>query len=192
MNHPDYKMYPHIANLLAQKGQHMPHYSQLLIDPFDSAAAVEKSEAEFGNITVPTYTGSGWYGYTYKTHLLGAQSWFRNITAAPKKLLLAGPAHLDRPVQAFHNEMLRWYDHWLKGIDTGILADPPVRFWVMGANQWRSGDDWPLPETQWITVYLRGWERLTAQPFVPESTDDYQAPDAFVQMPATQTGRIQK
>ena len=188
---PDFRMYPHVYNVLALKGQHFPAYFEILINPYDSEEAVKKSEAEFAKITVPTYTGSGWYGYTYKTHLSGAQSWFRNITA-PKKLLLAGPAHLDRPVKAFHDEMLRWYDQWLKGIDTGILSDPPVRFWVMGANEWRSGSDWPLPETQWIKFYLRGWERLTAEPFVASSADDYQAPDAFAQMPASQTSRIQR
>ena len=136
-------------------------FFEVLIDPYDREAAVEKSESEFANITVPTYTGSGWYAYSYKTHLCGAQSWFRNINPPHKKLLLAGPAHLDRPVQALREEMLRWYDQWLKGIETGILHDPPVRFWVMGANEWRSGSDWPLPETQWIAFYLRGWERLT-------------------------------
>ena len=88
--------------------------------------------------------------------------------------------------------MLRWYDQWLKGIDTGILNDPPVRFWVMGANEWRSASDWPPPETQWIKFYLRGWERLTTEPFTPSSADDYQAPDAFAQVPASQTNRVQK
>jgi uncharacterized protein len=189
---PDFKMYPHVYNVLALKGQHFPAYFDILIDPYDKAAAVEKSEAEFSKINIPTYTGSGWYGYTYKTHLNGAQNWFRNIKAPHKKLLLAGPAHLDRPVKAFHNEMLRWYDQWLKGIDTGILNDAPVRFWVMGANEWRSASDWPPPETQWIKFYLRGWERLTTEPFTPSSADDYQAPDAFAQMPASQTNRIQK
>ena len=163
---PDFKMYPHVYNVLALKGQHFPAYFDILVDPYDKEEAVKKSEAEFSKIKIPTYTGSGWYGYTYKTHLVGAQNWFRNIDPPHKKLLLAGPAHLDRPVKAFHNEMLRWYDHWLKGIDTGILNDPPVRFWVMGANEWRSGSDWPLPETQWIKFYLRGWERLTTEPFV--------------------------
>jgi len=189
---PDFKMYPHVYNVLALKGQHFPAYFDILIDPYDKTEAVEKSEAEFSKIDIPTYTGSGWYGYTYKTHLNGAQNWFRNIKAPHKKLLLAGPAHLDRPVKSFHNEMLRWYDQWLKGIDTGILNDPPVRFWVTGANEWRSASDWPPPETQWIKFYLRGWERLTTEPFVPSSADDYQAPDAFAQMPASQTSRIQK
>ena len=96
MNNPDYKMYPHVYNLIAQKGQHMPPYFNVLVDPYDSEAAVKKSEAEFADIKVPTYTGSGWYGYTYKTHLNGCQHWYRNIEA-PKKLLLAGPAHLERP-----------------------------------------------------------------------------------------------
>ena len=35
MANPDYRMYPNIYNLLAQKGQHMPPYFDLLIDPYD-------------------------------------------------------------------------------------------------------------------------------------------------------------
>ncbi|MFZ3224568.1 MAG: CocE/NonD family hydrolase, partial [Xanthobacteraceae bacterium] len=50
MNNPDYKMYPHVYNLIAQKGQHMPPYYNVLVDPFDSEAAVQKSEAEFEQI----------------------------------------------------------------------------------------------------------------------------------------------
>jgi putative CocE/NonD family hydrolase len=192
MANPDYQMYPHVWNVVAQKGQHLPAYFDVLVDPCDKEAAVAKSEQEFVNIKIPTYTGSGWYGYTYKTHLNGAQNWFRNIKPPVKKLMFTGPAHLDRPFKAFHNEILRWYDHWFKGLDTGILNDPPVRFWVMGANSWRSGSDWPLPETEWVKFYLRGWERLSTDPFVPSSADDYQAPDAFVQMPASQTNEIQK
>ncbi len=67
-----------------------------------------------------------------------------------------------------------------------------MRFWVMGANEWRTGSDWPLPETQWVKFYLNGWERLSTDPFVPASADDYQAPDAFAQMPPSQTNRVQK
>ena len=192
MANPDYRMYPHVYNVVAQKGEHFPAYFDVLLDPHDKEEAVRKSEAEFSKITIPTYTGSGWYGYTYKTHLNGAQNWFRNIHPPDKRLLLTGPAHLDRPFKAFHNEILRWYDHWLKGIDSGILRDPPVRFWVMGANEWRSGSDWPLPETEWVKFYLNSWERLTADPLVAASADDNQAPDAFAQMPPSQTNRIAK
>ena len=119
-----------------------------------------RSEGEFSKIKVPFYTGSGWYGYTYKTHLNGAQSYFANAADAPKKLMFTGPAHLERPFHSFHREILKWYDHWLKGIDTGIMREPPVKFWVMGENTWRTADDWPLPETEWTKLYLRNWERL--------------------------------
>jgi hypothetical protein len=192
MQDPDFKMYPHVYNVLAQKGQHFPAFFDNLIYPWDREEAVKQSEAEFSKINIPTYTGSGWYGYTYKTHLVGCQNWYRNINPPHKKMLLAGPAHLERPFKAFHNEILRWYDQLLKGIDTGIFDEPPVTYWVMGANKWRSAADWPPPEVEWVKFYLNSWERLTTQPFEPASIDALQGPDAFAQMPPNKTNRIQK
>jgi predicted acyl esterase len=192
MSNPDYRMYPNVYNLVAQKGQHMPPYFDLLIDPHDKEEAVTRAEDEFSKIKVPFYTGSGWYGYTYKTHLNGAQSYFANASDAPKKLMFTGPAHLERPFHSFHREILKWHDHWLKGIDTGVMREPPVKFWVMGENAWRTADDWPLPETEWTKIYLRNWERLSSEPFTPASADEFVPPDAFVQMPPTQTNVVQK
>src|SRR5437870_6242266 len=191
MANPDYRMYPNVFNLVAQKGQHMPPYFDLLIDPYDKEEMVAKSEADLARIKVPFYTGSGWYGYTYKTHLNGAQNYFGNVDA-PKKLMFTGPAHLERPFRSFHHEILKWYDHWLKGIDTGVMREPPVKFWVMGENKWRHADDWPLPDTQWTKLYLRNWERLSPEPFAPASVDQFTPPDAFVQMPPSQTNVIQR
>jgi predicted acyl esterase len=191
MSNPDYMIYPHLYNILTQKGQHMPPIFELLIHPYDREETVEKAEADFAKINIPVYTGSGWCAYGYKTHLNGAQNWFRNIDV-PKKVTFGGPAHLERPFRSLHQEILRWYDHWLKGIDTGIMNEPPVKYWVTGANEWRSGDDWPLPETQWTKLYLSSWGRLRPQPFLPSSTDGRLAPDAFVQMPLTQTTDVQR
>lgn len=192
IDNADYRMYPHIFNVLAMKGQLLPAYFDVLIDPYEKPGTVQRSEAEFEQIRVPAYTGSGWYGYTYKTHLQGAQTYWRHLRAAPKKLLFAGPAHLERPFHGLHGELLRWYDHWLKGIDTGMLDEPAVRYWVMGANEWRTGEDWPLPETCWTKLYLDGWERLRSEPFVPRSADDHIPPDSFVQMPLSQTTAVAK
>lgn len=190
IDNPDYRMYPHLFNLLSMRGQLLPAYFDVLIDPFEEPGTAERSEREIEQIEIPAYTGSGWYGYTYKTHLQGAQSYWRHLRRAPKKLLFTGPAHLERPVHALHHELLRWYDHWLKGIDTGVLDEPPVRYWVMGANEWRTGEDWPLPETRWTKLYLGGWETLRTEPFTPHSADDLVPPDSFVQMPISQTRRI--
>ncbi len=191
MANPDYRMYPNVYNVVAQKGQHMPPYFEVLIDPYDKEETSAASEAGFARIKVPTYTGSGWYGYSYKTHLNGAQSYFAHI-GCPKKLMFAGPAHLERPFRAFHGEMLRWHDHWLKGLDTGIMAEPRVKYWVMGANEWRTADDWPPREAQWAKLYLKSWERLAAEPPKQASSDEFSPPDGFVQMPPTQTNAIQK
>ena len=37
MQNADYRMYPQVFNVLTQKGQHMPPYFELLIDPYDKA-----------------------------------------------------------------------------------------------------------------------------------------------------------
>jgi putative CocE/NonD family hydrolase len=48
----------------------------------------------------------------------------------------------------------RWFDHFLKGIDNGAEADPPVQVFVMGRNRWHAEQDWPLPQTRWTRYYL--------------------------------------
>lgn len=191
MDNPDYKLHPHLYNVVTMKGQHLPAYFQVLINPYDEHGVVEESEESIRGIDIPVYTGSGWYAYTYKTHLQGAQSYWRLLREeVPKRLLLLGPAHLERPFHGLHGEILRWYDHWLKGIGTKVLDEPPVRFWVTGANTWRTGTDWPLPETRWTPLYLDSWERLRVEPFVSSSADDHIPPDTFVQMPLTQTRSV--
>jgi putative CocE/NonD family hydrolase len=48
-----------------------------------------------------------------------------------------------------------WLDHFLKGQDNGLLDTlPRVRYYTMGANEWRSADAWPPPQAQTVTYYL--------------------------------------
>ena len=49
---------------------------------------------------------------------------------------------------------LRWFDHWLKGMDNGLPDEPPVRVFVMGANKWRQAESWPVPGTEFREYYL--------------------------------------
>ncbi|HEY8578909.1 MAG TPA: CocE/NonD family hydrolase [Beijerinckiaceae bacterium] len=189
MANPDFRQYPHVLNVLSQRGEHMPGFFETLIDPYDREEWVRDSERAFGDVETPAYLGSGWYAYTYKTHLNGAQSWFANLSC-PRKLLFLGPGHLERPFHTLHGEMLRWHDHWLKGLDTGVLDEPPVRYWVMGANAWRAAADWPPPEAQWTKLYLKSWGRLALEPPTPASVDEIAAPDSFVQMPPTRSDQL--
>ncbi len=191
MNNPDYRMYSWVYNLLTQKGQIHPRLFGHILDVYEKEGSYEESESNFKKIKIPVYTGAGWHTYTYNMHLMGAQNWYTGIDV-PKKLLFTGVTHMERPFHAIHDEIVRWYDYWLKGINTGIMEEPRVKIWVQGANQWRTGTDWPLPETQWTKYYLHSWERLRTEPFIEGGQDGYKEPDAFVQMPPTQTREIEK
>ena len=98
MANPDYKLYPHLYNVVSMKGQHLPAYFQVLIDPFEPAGEVERSEAEFEQIQIPAYTGSGWYGYTYKTHLQGAQTYWRHLRNGAEEAAVRRPGPSGAPV----------------------------------------------------------------------------------------------
>ncbi|SHK03279.1 hypothetical protein SAMN05443637_10263 [Pseudonocardia thermophila] len=193
MANPDYKPFINLYNILPQKGQRTWVMYHALTHPWEEDGVLEQAEEMFTKIRVPFYTGSGAYAYTYKLHWLGAQHYFRNVEA-PKKLIFTGPAHVERPFHQYHDEILRWYDHWLKGVDTGIMDEPPVRYWLMGSNEWRTGEDWPLPETEWTPFYLADWGTLTTQPPRPaaETGEAARQPDVFTQMPLTRTTTVER
>jgi hypothetical protein len=49
---------------------------------------------------------------------------------------------------------LRWFDHFLKQNDTGILSEAPVKLFIMGANRWRDEQEWPLARATEVHYYL--------------------------------------
>lgn len=124
----------------------------------------DKRKANYDTIEVPAYIGADWG--IYGLHLPGAfRSWER--VRGPKLMMLAPPAYLERPVYQLQYESLRWFDHWLKGIDTGLMREPPVRAYVVGTHRWKHAQEWPLPETKWTPFNLHEngllWEH---EPFV--------------------------
>ena len=54
-----------------------------------------------------------------------------------------------------HETQLRWFDYYLKGIDTGILDEPPVKIFVMGENVWRDEQGLALDERNHTPGVLR-------------------------------------
>jgi hypothetical protein len=57
---------------------------------------------------------------------------------------------------------LRWFDYWLKGKDTGIMSEPPVRIFVMGENKWMDENEWPIARTQWTKYYIHSRGRANS------------------------------
>ena len=50
--------------------------------------------------------------------------------------------------------MLNWYDHLFKNVANEFAGAKPVRIFVMGANQWREEDDWPLARARETQYFL--------------------------------------
>jgi len=114
---------------------------------------------------------NGWHDF-YPTDPI---EFYLNIKA-PKRLV-AGPWTHGSPDRArpgptidiFH-EQLRWMDHWLKGIDTGVLNGPPIALYVgehtpidemrtstaVQRGKWRGEEEFPPKGTAWSPLYLGG------------------------------------
>jgi putative CocE/NonD family hydrolase len=151
---------------------------------------------------VPTVHLSGWYDPYART----AMENYAGLVAAgrsPARLILGPWTHGDRSLsfagdvefgpdatldgnlaEDFFAARLRWFDHWVKGIDNGVAAEPAVRVFVMGGGQlgdgfgrrnaagrlehggfWREAAAWPLPQTEFTRFHLHpGRSLLVARP----------------------------
>jgi len=73
----------------------------------------------------------------------------------------AGP----QPAIGFLQEALRWWDRWLKDIDTGVDNDPAMRLWLMDSvrpafwhderpGRWIAEGEWPSPAISIRKLFL--------------------------------------
>lgn len=148
---PDLANVPELVQILRNPGVGMnPLLVDYLLNPTDGPYWAER-RVDYRAITVPTYLGGCWG--TYGIHLPGAFRGWQNVDA-PRKMVIGPPAYLDRPLYQLQYESLRWFDYWLKGIDTKIMDESPIRLFVMGTGEWKEADEWPLPETKWTPFYL--------------------------------------
>ncbi len=114
------------------------------------------AQAQWDKITVPMYTVGNWTGFGL--HLRGNTEAFMRAASKHKKLRIHNGSH----VHPFYTEegkrdQLRWFDYWLKGIDNGIMAEPPVKLAIRKGRdeiEWRDEHEWPLKRTQWTKYYF--------------------------------------
>jgi putative CocE/NonD family hydrolase len=131
-------------------------------------------QGQLGDVDVPALHVTGWYDDVQPGTLLN----FTGMTAAGKReatsraqRLVVGPwdheltrnrpRHMGRldfgpdsmtfDLDAFE---LDWLRRYLGGTQDGPDREPRVRIFVMGANQWRDEDEYPLARTQWTRYYL--------------------------------------
>src|SRR5262249_28672475 len=76
---------------------------------------------------------------------------------------------------------MRWFDYWLKGINNGIMDEPPLRYYVMGdvtdpkapGNEWRTAMAWPVPARTTSYFLLPGSGLSDKLPKDQQSADSY-------------------
>jgi uncharacterized protein len=131
------------------------HYQTWLDNPPDSGYWRDISPAFHARaVRVPMLFVGGWYD----SHLRGTIAAFKHFaSSAPEQTRIAiGPwTHFPwtrwvgghdfgaAAVTGIDQLQVRWFDHWLKGKDTGLLSESPVRLFDMGENAWRDFPSWP-------------------------------------------------
>jgi putative CocE/NonD family hydrolase len=119
-------------------------------------------------LTTPTFLIGGWTdGYVD-----AALRMLERCTNAPRKALIGNWVH-DLPDDAYpgpnvdwYHEMVRFFDHWLKGVDNGVMVEPalvafrhdwaePEPFPAAWAGEWIAGEAaWPPRNVEWLDLHL--------------------------------------
>ncbi|MBI5117188.1 CocE/NonD family hydrolase [Candidatus Poribacteria bacterium] len=152
-------------------------------------------------IKAPALLIDGWYDY-YLELMLDDYNRMRTLGGsdeARKSQIIIGPwthqAHSEFDGVDFGKgadfmqqikTLLRWYNYWLKGENNGILDEGPIRIFVMGKNEWRTENEWPLKRTRFIDFYLHGGGKAnTAQGdgMLSANSPETEPPDRFTYDP---------
>ena len=135
-------------------------------------------EDHYPHITTPALHIGGWHDIFLLGTLrnfVGMRKQAEDATARNGQRLIVGPWHhgpfgetsgdfffgLGAAGPAIDTDgiHLQWFDHWLKGEENGANDGAPVRIFVMGDNQWRNEQEWPLARTQYTDYYLHSGGR---------------------------------
>ncbi len=130
----------------------------------------------YDKITVPSFHIGGWYdGYRNSIPRM-----LQNLKA-PVKAIIGPWIHsfphdaYPEPAIEWRHEAVRWFDYWLKGIDTGIMQEPKLAVYVRNwhppgpympsaPGQWRYEDGWPIARTQPTVFYPKADHQLAQTP----------------------------
>jgi len=153
---------------------------------------------EYSKIEIPVLNVGGWYDIfapeTVKNYAGVTRDAKTKATRCTQRLIMGPWGHsiwrarsgkigeMDFGGHSFvpmNQLQLRWFDTTLKGMDNGIMEEPPVRIFVMGENQWRDENEWPLARTQPTAYYLHSLKAANTRGGDGELVEA--APDSSVQ-----------
>jgi len=173
--------------------EYMPGYFEMLSHPsYDSYWEKFDIARRHGNFEVPALHLTGWYD----SLLVGTLRNFQGLRAKAAteaarsgQRLVVGPWTHARPSLGstrigdvdFGPEagldsaalMERWFREQLKGEDTGLSREAPVKLFIMGENRWRCEKEWPLSRAVETSLYLRAGGSLSREAPGDEAPDSY-------------------
>ncbi|MCR9151592.1 MAG: CocE/NonD family hydrolase [Rhodobacteraceae bacterium] len=120
----------------------------------------------YADVDVPVYFFGGWADLFRDTPFRIAEH-----LKGPVKIMMGPWAHLyphegsPAPRADFVDEAIRFWDHWLKGIDTGLMDEPPLRFFLTDSaapaasraerdGRWVEEAGWPSANVAADTLWL--------------------------------------
>jgi uncharacterized protein len=181
-------IYKHLPTATSDEAGHhrTPHYRDWLAHPLrDSYWDGISFDRDYNKIAVPILSIDGWYDIFLRGDLhddaMMRKEGQTELARSAKRLMLGPWAHSvgtqtlptgfdgaspapsgDNAVIDMKLVYLRWFDHWLKGIDNGVNADAPIQIFVMGNNIWRNENEWPLARTRYTNYYIRSGGRANS------------------------------
>jgi putative CocE/NonD family hydrolase len=160
-----------LKDMVGQAGRDIPYWQDWIGRQTRDEYWQELSlEGKWGEIAVPALNLGGWYDvfmpHTFaifnnlRQHGRTSQArqsrvvvgpWVHALSNSPRTGEIDFGAHSMLDLDALQ---VRWLDYWLKGEDNGVDKDAPLKLFIMGVNQWREEQEWPLARTQWQKWYL--------------------------------------
>ena len=160
--HPDFAKFvlhlPLRTADVAATGQTSSMFQEAVQHPaFDSFWKSISVREQLDKIRVPVFSVGGWFDNFVESdleayELLRRNSGVHRILIGPwphnKAAKLDGVDFGPDANTPLLGIQMQWFDQFLKGKDTPLLSQAPVRVFVMGANRWRDAWEWPPPAHQ--------------------------------------------
>lgn len=161
--------------------RHQSYFFDVILHNYDDDFWAERNLTNYvDQLDIPMYLMSEYYDRGRFTQ--GPFYVYNHVKPGVPKKLFAPESHddLHLPHRSLTLEYLRWYDYWLKGIDTGVMDEPSIKLKVEGSGRYRYEQEWPLARTRWEKVYLQAGGGLSTS--LPEEC----SPSELVQQPQLQ------
>ena len=129
------------------------NWSDIVSSRFWMEGSVSTYQVAVERTDVGIYSFGGWYDDFRREGFVAF-----NALHNPSKFLIGPWGHCSTQGFDLDTERLRFFDYWLKDIDNGIMEEPPITYYTVGAPEetaWRNAMKWPL-EKEIPTKYYLG------------------------------------